>query len=1443
MEKKSFFAVAVVLLIVFLGVLNSAASQAEEVIWSDELVVFGPLHRDHPAPDSEILSAVPDSLEIEGNDRLPPLSLTPNRLDWEPGEAVDLEKFTGEERADHASPESRRGAAYVFAELYSPKQQSVTFGLGADWWMECRINGQPFFDTLERGNVKTPISILNHQAEVELNEGKNILAVRLIRGRSSAMLALGDESMFAAKRRQRAERAGLNTLPENFSDRLIFPERKQAIISSGWDIDLSLPNADLADGALVGLETMPDRQIYLDKQRGETRDTLNRHFNDPVKIRLSKDRYPYEDRHLDAIVWTSPADPEADPTGRIQVLLKSADGETLARHVIDELSRNGLFFSVGFPPRIEGSDAELEVIWRAGDEDVDVEVGRSSAKFRVESASGVKTSGRVPLEVINAPGAVISGAPMTTGVPFPRGALEDESNVRLVDEHGKVVALQTKITARWSRFGTIKWLLCDFTADLDGGPRRFYLEYGPDIERSSREAIEVSDRDAGFPPLDAGRIRVTEQSIELDARGDGTFADVLDAGALSGAFVKHEDGRVYTMPEDAGYAVEEIGSEKAVVRRSGWYRHAGSGEEFCNYVTRFVFHRDSPVVRLFHTWIFTGDGNRDRIADMGWRFTASGGFEPDGLLSSFNDGVWHESQNLVQFDYKQYDLLGGVERGRRDGRAPGVMSGRSGGARVTFGVKDFWQSFPSELEVTESGLTFFNWPRNNPRATFERPVARGDAFRNRFVHEGELLDFRLPEEYVDVEGEIWERATRGGHLRELHFAQGRPETANAQGIARTEEMFLYLTADSVEPDAAAKVMRGLNDETLRAVVDPVWMTGSGVFDEGDVPVHPRDVENFPEVERIYELTMEAPRRWVERLGVYGMWLHGDYPTWNINLDNRTVSPYRTFRGNHHAYPLRWIPFIRSGDPQFLKLAENATRRLVDANFCHYASEDIDRAVGPLHFRRQGRWDRSLLPWTGRLGPHLRTYTVDTGYMWDTYYMTGYGRARDVALLFGELTRYDHEAISVGARGSREKQSIKTSYMDMYRATFNPWFLESAHVLADLCLEAWGDREEVEQLTFSTGWAGNIWRVSYPRFYAFTGREDFRHQARNNVVAWASPYIANMSAAYRGDGGAHVRASAHAWSLTGDPFYLHRLAAGLESVRIRGYEGDIDYKLGLPTGGHGGAPAGNALSLPMAMAVLSAVDLDLDPIHDPAVISGEFIGEAPDSRQRVSGADLPGEYHFSYPDVFIRREEAGAFELIFDLIRRGGREGEDSFAYRPYKYEIEGPEGTHFSQEGDAPEKVRLSGPEGIYRVNRFTRVPADREDLMRRHHRDIGKVVIPVAYPETPEVVKFEHTERGTSVPAGSQGYWFYVPEDVGEFWIDFSESVRSSRVSVWNPDGERAWDRSYSRDTGLERVSINVPSEQRGKLWKATGASFRIDPQIPPYFSLRRRKWFNPEK
>ena len=64
--------------------------------------------------------------------------------------------------------------------------------------------------------------------------------------------------------------------------------------------------------------------------------------------------------------------------------------------------------------------------------------------------------------------------------------------------------------------------------------------------------------------------------------------------------------------------------------------------------------------------------------------------------------------------------------------------------------------------------------------------------------------------------------------------------------------------------------------------------------------------------------------------------------------------------------LSWLPYARSGDPRLFKRHDAATRRMIDASFCHFVSEDVAlKATGRGDVvRRRGFWPRGALPWAG-----------------------------------------------------------------------------------------------------------------------------------------------------------------------------------------------------------------------------------------------------------------------------------------------------------------------------------------------------------------------------------------------------------------------------------------------------------------------------------------------
>lgn len=746
-----------------LTVLLSGISPGDDIQghleWPTKWKVFAPMGDKAPELPAGVLQQLPEKLQTaEGQEILP------RDLEAEPGSRMDLKGLF---------PEPKIGnTAWLFADIQSDRDQTATLGMGADWWFTAYVNGVEVLATPRQGNMKWPPNVTDYTAPVPLRKGSNILAVLFRSGAASAYFTAGGPAEIRAA--QKPVTGKSNPLRFNsaigFSEKLPFPFEDQAIATVSRELTFPDPPEGFRKGLIAGLEKLPRRQLHLTEMYGRPWVLDNedgRDQSEPVEILLSKRKFPAEDLHMDVVVWTAPQKGGL-PEGELEVLLKDSGGKVLSRQKIAEFSETGWFFSIGLPDVLDGKSGELEIIWSLDGR----EVGRAAEHFEVLPPGKVVHSGTIGLEVINGPGAVLPNAPMTVGLPFPHGALFDQRCVRLVDEQGTEIPLQTRITGRWSRFGAIQWLLCDFTVDLDGKPRRLKFEFGDKVFRTMLAAIPVSGSDTGFPTVDAGRIRTGSSGLAyssgptskgLDAspvaKAANSAQPVLSAKALRGAFVQKEGGKRFLVPENAAYAIEEQGSEKAVVRTAGWYLEEGGREAFCNYVTRFVFHRNSPVARIYHTWIFTGDGNEDRIREMGWNFDSAGTFVPKGFLEKFGSRQWLSALRLVQFDHSRFELDGdGTDR---NGRTPGVLAGEVSETGVVFGAKNFWENFPSELEFQGNGFTFFNWPRHNrPRYT-PSPVPAGKAFQLRYAHEGELLGL--------VEGETIEA---GKHKFVINYRLG-----------------------------------------------------------------------------------------------------------------------------------------------------------------------------------------------------------------------------------------------------------------------------------------------------------------------------------------------------------------------------------------------------------------------------------------------------------------------------------------------------------------------------------------------------------------------------------------------------------------------------------------------------------------------------------------------
>lgn len=1193
---------------------------------------------------------------------------------------------------------------------------------------------------------------------------------------------------------------------------------------------------DLSAHSIRGLESIVEPLPWFDNQKNyegydveisENRpdqvtavtSLKRRRMETPLYLRLSRTEYPAEDGYLDVTVILDA--PEDRPVKGVLIVRMLDDRQNeISCERIENIPGDQLFFSYAYPDALIGGAGTLEVSWQHEGERVN-----ESAHFRVLPRELHKDTGRIRLDLDNPLAVNAEGIPQTIGVPFPRGVLKDTSNLRLVDEAGIIVPMQAEVTARWSRYGSARWVLLDFVTNLEGAPRHFYLEYGPDITRSELPDIVVQTESQGFPEIDAGWLRVGKHGVSVIT--DTGEHQVLPVQALLGAFVEKVEGvqpvgwghhfmassgSEFTIPPDVEFFVEQVGPEKVVLKISGDYLREGQGDPFCQYVIRYVIFRNSSLIRVFHTWVFTGDGNREQIHNMGWRMPFGDSLKPLGFLSGFDEeGKWLPGYYLRQEDHNQYSLFAYEEphRGsriadwmtarrpiRKSGegfRAPGVMAAEGEGVRLFFGVKDFWQNFPNSLMQTEEGMTFYQWPRYGSERT--HPVSSndiGDVWRLWFAHEGEVLSFSLPIELT--EGPLY--VAESGP--EPHIDYGRPDSMNAQGVAKTAEMWLYITDDSAALEESVVVLEALNEEKVRSVVDPVWMAQSGAFYE----INAKDVEQYPEQEQRYEQSMLSILNMVERMGIYGKWIYGDLLR-PADLDEQTSGLYRTFRKAHWGWPYSWIPYVRSGDPRFYKFAEAATRMMSDVAFCHYVSDDVRTQfeqmserrlwISKQPFREIGWHNRNLIPWGGYWGPTTRMYVDKADYLWHAWLLTGYDRARDVALTWAEQTKIEmpdkmgRGAITAGWNRARWPVNLQKQYMEMYEMTYDPWFLEAAHAIAELHGHRW--KEE--------GWNGHLWTTGTREFQRYTGDEEhlqFYLNFAKSFGDWQQTGWASTPTTL-------IPVTVFAWYLTEDHYYLRRAAGILDLMKWATYDAE-----------------------------------------EPEWYKGWYsLGTAND--------------HLLYAGWLQQY-----FPLLMELFDRAGGIPED-FIPLAYTQRIQAGDRLIVEKVSDEPLSIRLPGGGRILdsqgRVvvegKEVSEIPQGTADGLYFIEPNGRSLVLPITPPGTREVYQIAKNTVQSTQKFGQ--HWFYVPEGVSTFRIEFRNTEPDRQplrqVKVWSSSGAEVW--SYHQGTvdynSQEKIvaTIEVPMGEAG-LWRITqGAQtsmpFTLDGQLPGIISHSPDRWIAPSE
>ena len=745
-----------------------------------------------------------------------------------------------------------------------------------------------------------------------------------------------------------------------------------------------------------------------------------------------------------------------------------------------------------------------------------------SAFFNLTEHPLPPQEGRVPVILPN--GTPLPGWPVQFGVPFPKGALWSEKNVRLVRSDGTPVPCGVAVRSRWGHRpeSSIRWLGVDFQPDAatPWWPARkeakYFVEFGPQVvPQPAAASLRIGDTPDAID-IDTGPLRflVRKQGFNLIDNIVLNGGPALTSTPKHGLYLVDHEGAVYRAANDTkvSLTVEESTPLRAVIRAEGWYVRDGTAGEklsfalptdkLCKFVTRIEAYAGKPWVRVLNTWIITYDSFTVRLRDVGFSLPLAGAAR---AVFGVEDGapvaqpVPKEGVRLVQHLHDAFAVESGAgQELARGARSAGWMTVAGGNALVTLGHRDTWQRFPKELEVLPGELRLHVWPAHGRTHPEINETARDQIHRLWYAHQGRELSLTCPWKYYFATAEYYNDPSAGAYK-----AGGHAMTAVhgvAMGVGITSDCLIQFAPPGTET-AEASVAAAFQARP-HALADPKWTCDSLAIGWQ----HPYDPDRYPGVEEIIADGMRAYWKTQDAGRIYGMWL---YRPWHHSayFGKGTWDLYRLYNGSHHYEAIMpWLFYARSGDPFYWTQGMANVRELTDVQIKHYADPEYMQKDYMTHQRRlvgAMQHDDSIAPWCGDFAilGHVTCYNGPIL----AHYLTGDLRVREVLVDEWQRTLVSDRANreyaiadlspTIFPQNPRNNSSSIGELIDLYQLTYDPRLLALLSTRLDIY--------------FTLGCMGADWGYPLHNLLLFHGSNTARRELLEGVPA----YIASGEKSY------------------------------------------------------------------------------------------------------------------------------------------------------------------------------------------------------------------------------------------------------------------------------------------------------------------------------------------
>ncbi|SMD22381.1 exo-rhamnogalacturonan lyase family protein [Kibdelosporangium aridum] len=576
---------------------------------------------------------------------------------------------------------------------------------------------------------------------------------------------------------------------------------------------------------------------------------------------------------------------------------------------------------------------------------------------------------------------------VTWGLPWPKGQLRPDQSFSLRTADGIAVPVQTWPTGYWPD-GSLKWSAHAIAA---GAPRaeRYLLTPGPAAvpakavtvtRQAGRIVVDTGIlrcviNTGGKVLIDtvsrAGKVVARTGELVCLHQND---PDEFDEG---GRKIERYTGEVQRV------TVEQHGPVRAVVRIDGKHRAKHRGRDWLPFTIRLYFHAGAENFRMVHSFVFDGNATKDFVRGLGVRFQVPMNDEPHNRhvrFASADGGLFTEAVRGItglrrdpgsavraaqvagratpdvstwdtrvssrlqlipawgDYTLSQLTADGFVIRKRtKPGHgwihaAAGTRAGGFGyvggaGGGFAFGMRDFWQLHPTQLDIRGAAgaaaeVTLWLW------APDAKPMDL------RFYHDGMGMD-TYPEQLEGLE---------------ITYEDYEPGFGDPYGVARTSELMFWALDATPSAERLAAQAAVVRIPPL-LVTTPQRMRDAGVF--GDWSPVDRSNPARARIEDRLDFLFDFYRKQTDQRRWYGFWDYGDVMHTYDNDRHEwryDIGGYAWDNSELSTDLWLWYSYLRTGRSDIFRMAEAMTRHTGEVDVYHIGKyADLGTRHGVQHW--------------------------------------------------------------------------------------------------------------------------------------------------------------------------------------------------------------------------------------------------------------------------------------------------------------------------------------------------------------------------------------------------------------------------------------------------------------------------------------------------------------